>query len=172
MVVPVQSAGRKRGEWRLVFIILGLVVAVVITTACVGPRLIRGVIQARRDRCAGSLRQLGAALGEYAKAKNHAFPERLADLGGEYVRDPGLFVCPVSGRRYVYVAGLRENDPPHYIIAFDAAGAHGQSGGLNVLHVDGSVKWLDRRQEVRELLERYRAVIAAQGRELKELGEE
>lgn len=100
-------------------------------------------------------------------------------------------VIPPENISYCYVAGLRADDPPHYILAFDEKGNH-KGDGRNVLFVSRHVVWvfeeypyqlspeeigfvireggypqvMDMRV-VRQLLKKQEEELKAQGREMK-----
>jgi len=122
--------------------------------------------KALRSRCANNLHQTALALIQYAVDHDQELPPRLDDLYGDvYVPSPKLFFCPTSRESgsYVYVSGLLYTDPPNYVVVYEAAGAH-YGDGLNVLYVDGHVKWNGDRAASEAQIEKQRREIAARGR--------
>ena len=104
-------------------------------------------------------------------------------LHGDYIPDPALYVCPtvvhkggVSRPRsdsflpdsvcYCYVSGLRSDDDPDYVLAFDEEWNH-RGEGIVVAHVGGHVVWERDIDEFHARLEEQRAALAAEGRTMK-----
>jgi len=70
---------------------------------------------------------------------------------------------------YVYVSGLRADDPPGYVLAFDDEWNH-DGAGVNVCFIDGRrVKRMLDIGEVHELLAKQEKELAAKGRKMKML---
>ena len=124
-----------------------------------------------RAKCASNLRRISVALYRYAEDHGDAFPQTanlkeltsaLAGPNASYAEDLSVFVCPNTGHKkpspeeaagsdidYMYVSGLRADSPPYAPIMADKVRGsaiaksdnHGR-GGVNVLYVNGDVKWL------------------------------
>ncbi len=127
--------------------------------------MIRVRRKALRTECAYSMYLIAQALGQYSVDFDQECPGRLEDLYNQYIPDTRIMCCPESEESgsYVYVSGLRYTDQPGYIILLDAEGAHGGEG-LNVIYLDGRVKWRASRAEVERQLAQQRQELGAAGR--------
>ena len=132
------------------------------------PSLNRAREQANRIKCASNMRQIGQALHMYAASNGGQFPPDLPTL----LAAPGLgvdsatFVCPSSHDTaapggtpaaqagnltkgghlsYVYVPGLTTRAPGNTVLLYEPLTNPGNDG-INVLHVDASVRWVPRAQ--------------------------
>lgn len=123
--------------------------------------------RAPRLECASNLHQLGLALRQYALDDSSAYPDRLEQLFCPvYVPDARLFRCPHPPHRpYLYVSGLRADDPPEYVVVYEPAENH-ESQGMNVLYVDGHAEWKKDRLAVEAQARLQRQTLTAQGRTL------
>ena len=99
--------------------------------------------------CANNLREIGKALYIYAREHNGDFPFSLKALyDEEYLADKRIMDCPASKEEtgtpdnpdYNYVSGLSVRGPSNAILVQDKGGNHATSG-MNVLYLDGQVKW-------------------------------
>jgi len=138
--------------------------------------------RSRLNLCTVRLYAVYSACREYAKANQGRLPSSLDDLesplevGGVQIVD-GLR-CPgrdasVSRDRaprvtYSYVTGLRIDDPPHYIVAFDGPHNHAELNTdhgtpCNVLYLLGAVDTLDA-ITIRKRVDVQITELAAQGR--------
>ena len=52
--------------------------------------------KARRIDCLNNLKQIGLSLHIYSSDNRETFPANLAGLGGTYVSEAKLFICPSS----------------------------------------------------------------------------
>ena len=109
-----------------------------------------------------------------------------------YARDGRVYVCPTVWRAgrieacktpenrlilrgqicYCYVSGLKADDNPEFILAFDEEWNHknergDRRDGLNVLYVTGDVRWEDDFKAFHMRLEKQKKELAAQGREMR-----
>lgn len=141
-----------------------------------------------RTSCASNLKQIGYACRLCADDHKGAYPSQVAMLFPGYVRDGRVYVCPTVWRAgrieacktpenrlilrgqicYCYVSGLRADDNPEFILAFDEEWNHKNEpgyrrDGLNVLYVTGDVRW---ERDFKAIHER----LAKQAEELKEQG--
>ena len=78
-------------------------------------------------------------------------------------------------RSYVYVAGLRADDPGDCLLVFERPGNHRGPGG-NVLYAGAHVSYLnspppDRPGQLKELLDQTRAAVKKRGGEIRLVGE-
>jgi len=136
---------------------------------------------ARRAQCRSNLKQLGLALHLYAGDHGGQFPADLLALSPKYVTDSYLYYCPVARRdhgldeptaeemlSYVYVSGLRPNDPPDLIIAFDEETNHADHGdGVNVLFVDGRAERVTSVSDLHARLEAQAGKLRESGRTME-----
>lgn len=127
--------------------------------------------RAYRAECANHLRGIAVALYKYAIAHNGAFPEcaNLSDFAQVlsspntlYTDDLALFTCPRTGHKngpekdartatidYMYADGLKVDSPPLTPLCADKVGGAALSGGdnhgssgVNVLLVNGDIRWM------------------------------
>ena len=171
-------AGLVLGSITLVF-----VTPVVISMLVSGSYLFPGITAARQRadqvKCAANLRQIGSALQTYARSHDDRYPQQPADaLQSDSSISSSLFICPEdakvpasgatsqvadginSGRNssYIYVgAGLKLSDPSDEVVMYEPLSNH-QRRGMNVLFVDGTVKFLDRNDAQQILDEQARNV--------------
>jgi len=135
----------------------------------------------RRVGCSSNLRKLGLALQMFADENNGAHPPDARLLYGRYVRTADTFVCPsvrgavpvYSGAEntplppenisYCYVAGTKDSDPPHFIVAFDEEWNHA-GDGANVLYAANNIVWYGDMEAVRKQLAHQKELMAEQGR--------
>ncbi|MHC4249728.1 MAG: DUF1559 family PulG-like putative transporter [Planctomycetota bacterium] len=134
-------------------------------TAAVIPQISRARARARRAACSSHLKQIGLALSLYANDNGGNYPATLAALVPGYLNDPGMLRCPASGRGYTYVAGLTKTDRPSVIVAFDAAGNHGD--GANIVRVGGAVAWQRNATWVKRMVDMQVKRFERQGRNVK-----
>ena len=88
------------------------------------------------EECALNLGiHLGSCLISYQDKNNGDFPPSL-DVLVENGMPSTLTVCPATGRKYHYVAGLSQSDLPTSILVFEDNGNHGDMG-LHVLCLHG-----------------------------------
>jgi len=144
------------------------------TRVSVTPCLKPGPLQtelARRAKCGfANLHQIGLALIQWSQDHLNRYPDKLEDLGAEYLPDPRVMVCPdhPTGANYSYVSGLLRTDRASYIVAFEPLSNHGGEGA-NALFVDDHAEWL-RGTQLSEALDRQTRELAAVGRAVKIIG--
>jgi len=147
-----------------------------------------------RDNCRNNLRQIGMACQIYADDNDGAFPTDLSLLYPEYLDSALFFSCPKNPSRYqefvktgrftrestsyVYVAGLRADDPGDCLLAFDRIGNHRGPGGnvRYVLYRGTHASYTnspppDRPGQLKELLDQTRAAVKKRGGEIRLVGE-
>jgi hypothetical protein len=169
------------------------VVALIVTVTCAGlpePKMVR--TSAKRAACKNNLRQIGIALHLYADENRGVFPAEPEVLYPSFTDNPAIFLCPtrsgkwqkspdagkliVENPGYVYVAGLRADDPGPCVVAFDRQGNHKGSGRL-VLCVDTTVEWTKvpspgESDRLQEMLDQTREFVKKRGGEIRLVGEE
>ncbi len=182
------KAERRRWKrWSLFALLAAILVALGIAYAA----LARARERAMRARCKGNLRSLVYFLHVYSGDYGEAFPPTLGHLYPDYISDGKVFLCPSAGRAtalednpqfspenytpamlgdthpdYVYVSGLRADDPADYILAFDDEWNH-DGAGLEVLYIGLNVEWEIDFKAVHEQLAGQEKEFAAQGRKMK-----
>ncbi len=128
--------------------------------ALVFPLAVRARTDISRVHCLSNLKQLGYACEMYAKGNQQGFPPSLVALYDDHGRYDMALVCCEAARHfkqrrdspdlrigdehltyYCYVRGLKPSDTGDYILAFDEEWNH-RGEGVNVLHVDGYVRWI------------------------------
>jgi type II secretory pathway pseudopilin PulG len=92
-----------------------------------------------------NLQMLGADIRTYANYHDGHFPPSLQDLIVDGSAVPETLINPNSGREppacdYYYVTGLREDDPPDWMVAWEDPNQNGGEGAC-VLHVVGNVSY-------------------------------
>lgn len=173
------SSGRR--PWLTSGILLGALVAILVLVITVSKLNEFG----RRDGCHIILRSIGAACASYSGDYDHCLPSDLGLLYPRYIDNASMYSCPsrpsewagitktgpVSRETtsFVYVAGLRDNDPPDCVLAFDRPGNHGRAG-VHVLFVGARVRWM-REAELRKALAETRELARKDGREIRLVGE-
>jgi len=141
--------------------------------------------------CKSHLRQIGMACQIYADDNDGAFPTDLSLLYPEYLDSVRVFACtakpgkwwkftgtrklPPEAIGFVYVSGLRADDPGDCLLAFDRPGNHQGPGG-NVLYADAHAGYMnspppDRPGQLKELLDQTRAAVKKRGGEIRLVGE-
>ncbi len=162
---------------------LGLVLAIFPVPIFTVPDL-GATEETRQSVCANNLKQVGSACLLYAKDHEGSFPAEPALLLGEHLEDGQPFVCPSrleqlkairggadlrslpEARSYVYVAGLRRDDPAEYVLAFDEEWNH-YGTRVNVLRVDGSAGAKTKAGALQADLDGQAAALKTKGREMK-----
>lgn len=145
-------------------------------TFALAPRMLIGSLPVVADATAASrraadldaLRRIGAACLVYAALHEGSFPPTLTALseaGQLRADDLRSRSAGQAGRAcdYFYIAGLRPDDPPHWIMAYSDPRA---AGGACVLRVDGSSEYLLRdglEAELKRLTAEFRS---SRGRDL------
>ncbi|HEX8523359.1 MAG TPA: hypothetical protein VF669_13985 [Tepidisphaeraceae bacterium] len=127
------------------------------------PSLNRARETANRVKCAADMREIATAAIEHAQEHKGQFPDDLGTLAAERKLDPGLFVCPsgdtdvpgnvnaASGAElakwvntagdYIYLGkGLTPSSPAGTILLYEKEADH-DGDGMNILYVDGAVRW-------------------------------
>ncbi len=135
----------------------------------VGPGWLRYHRERQRQEelagCGGNLRKIHAECSRAAESSGR-FPEDLIAMGQNV---PGSAqCCPVTGRRYVYLAG-RDLMMREFVLAHeDGARAHGEDG-FHVLYAGGRLElWPPSRWEkLKELVADQERVVAAAGKSAK-----
>jgi prepilin-type processing-associated H-X9-DG protein len=151
LVMIARSNGRLKG---MGFAITGIVVPIV-AVPFVGfmmgilmPALAKARIVAQRQICANNLKQLGAAMMQYAEDNNDQFPsaDKWCDLLKPYCENEKLFVCPAArtGRcSYAINPDATPTSSGGTMLLFETQDGWNQSGGLEILtnenhHGEGS----------------------------------
>jgi hypothetical protein len=144
--------------------LLALLIAIILMI----PSPSRAGPAANRVRCASNLRQIATAMHLYANENGGAMVPDLFALLDTQDMVPEVFTCPQSPedrapgtqpaeRRaqilagghlsYIYIGGqgLLHDLNPLDVIMFEPLSNHGDAGmhGMNVLHPDGMVEWID-----------------------------
>jgi hypothetical protein len=139
--------------------------------------------RARRTLCTSRLKQIRYACDLYAKDNADAFPPELVHLFRDYITDPQLFVCPTVANEghvpnlrsgpflpeavcYGYVTGLRATDDGDFVLAFDEEWNHGRRG-IVFVRIGGQVGWASDIELFHADLEKQRAPLAAEGRNMR-----
>jgi len=126
------------------YIVIGLVIGFLpylLLTAALLPALSSARERARQITCSSHLKQIGASILLYASSFNERFPSDLRGLEKqEFVTDAGVFLCPSSGRRYIYLGnGLAaENDLTDIPVVMENPANHGKY--INILYGGGYVQ--------------------------------
>ena len=90
-----------------------------------------------------NLKKLGIALRMYATDHAGDFPPDLDTLVTQrYARDGGILYSVATGERYAYISGLRNDDDPMTIIAYDEKPF--MEGKHIALYVDRRVVGIDK----------------------------
>ena len=147
--------------------------------------------------CGDNLRQIGLALKQYAQDHDEVFPPDLKMLYPRYAESRKTLVCPLDraaprGARsgdpnapwytsYTYVSGLTDLDRSACVLAYERQENHRREGmawwqpgvrlGVNVLFLDTHVEWVPDPEQLAELLAKTRELAAANGHEVKLVGE-
>jgi hypothetical protein len=106
--------------------------------------------------CLDNLHDIGCACNQYAAYNGGMFPDKLSRLYPRYIVRKEQFLCPSDNERltrdlstpegidrntsYIYIPGLKGEDGPDQIMAFDKPENH-QHKGRCVMHIDASVNW-------------------------------
>jgi prepilin-type N-terminal cleavage/methylation domain-containing protein len=163
-----RAANGNRG---VTLIELSVVIAIIgVAVLGMSPFVQKARERAYQATCANNLRRIGVALYQYALDHNNTFPAcanlnelmaALTDAKSLYAEDPSIFLCPNRRQReagpgenpgakisYMYASGLRADSAPGEPLLADRAEGqalsktdnHGRRG-INVLYVNGEVKW-------------------------------
>jgi len=176
----------------LLIAFLGLSCAAVVAAFFMVPSWLRKRESTNRTICMyGNLGAIARACQRYAQDHNGAYPQELGELCPNYLEHPRLFSCPSKPSKwkeaagpgpftrettsYVYVSGVRRDDPGNCVLAFDRPGNHGGGGG-SVVFAAGHVTWMNRLDlhepgELNELLDQTREAVRKRGGEIKLVGE-
>ena len=151
---------------RKLWIALGVVLFVGVAAGLILPALRSAREMGTPARCPSMLKQIGYGCHLYAIDHDERFPPSLGHLYPGLISDGKVFLCPSAKTAvaleedlaaaalreyrpamfmerhtdYVYVAGLRADDPKHLVVAHDKAGNH--EGHRNVLFVGSNVEWM------------------------------
>jgi len=178
-----EEKGERGTSW-IALLGLLLFVAVFVSLCPLAPSGIREYT--RRMNCASNLRQIGLAIKVYAQENGEAFPPNFDVLYPVYVDEPKLFSCPSNPGEwqkiketgevhpewtsYVYVSGLDDTDDAACVLAYDRAENH-DGDGVYVLFLDTHVEWMPDPGKLAELLAKTRELAAANGHEIRLVGE-
>ena len=152
--------------------LLGVILIIGVFALALAPFVQKARERAYRAECANHLRHIGIALHKYALGHNGSFPDAakmsklvsvLTDPGKMYAEDLSIFSCPNTGHKkpslgkeggfagidYMYVSGLKATSGPSTPLCADRVVGeklskednHGRHG-INVLYVNGDVKWV------------------------------
>jgi len=114
-----------------------------------------------KPHCTYNLYQIGKGLAMYSMDHNDQYPQDLQTLAIEMKLEPKLFVCPSSKHvagslsnlnewtDYVYIQGLSATNNAHIPLAYELPINH-NGEGVNVLYNDGTVRWLNLRDYLRD----------------------
>lgn len=125
-----------------------------------GSAITRARRSARRAAAGGRLRQLAIMVIMYA-GDHQQLPDGPDDLKAYAGQNKEVFLCPGSGKPFVYNASLggkrpRDFDNPSKTVLFhDPPGVHPNGG--NVAFLDGHVEWLEREDFERTIGQTERA---------------
>ena len=183
----------KRRSWkrRALFALLAVIfVALGFASVAVA----RARERARRMACASNLKN-GVGYVSHLFAGDHGghYPPTLGVLYPDYMGDSRGWLCPSAGKAtaladdpdfsrddytpamfgdthtdFVYVSGLRADDPPHYVLAFEDEWNH-DGDGVNVLIVSGRVRWMWDIKALHDQLAGQEKELATQRRKMKVL---
>jgi len=133
------------------FVLMDLLITTVFITALAAflfPVFLRTREKGRTCVCQSNLRQIGMALQVYAKDNYGRYPPTDNDLTPltPYLQGRGVLICPtrISAKvnSYTYHGGYAHDDSSRQILAHDPENILIHSEGINVLFLDGHVKWL------------------------------
>jgi prepilin-type processing-associated H-X9-DG protein len=108
------------------------------------PALVRVQQQAKKTHSMANLKNLGLAMHMY-EIDRGMLPDRLEKLKDEYVQS-GMLESPskpkdFDGPSYIYVAGQNMSMDPDNVLIYENPTFC--PDGVNVLFIDGSVKWME-----------------------------
>jgi len=138
--VPGTAAPRSTAKCLAVVLAIGFSPYLILVAALL-PALQQARERARQITCSSNLKQIGTAIQLYASSYNERFPPDLRGLERqEVVTDAGVFLCPSSGRRYIYLGnGLAaENDLTDIPVVMENPANHGKY--INILYGGGYVQ--------------------------------
>jgi hypothetical protein len=100
--------------------------------------------------CVNNLKQIGIGCRMYANAHNGQFPDTIEALFPQYITDESLFRCPgrnstsatTGSSDYEIIPGMTEKSPAKAILIQEKSTGNHTIAGRNVLHVDGSVEFI------------------------------
>ncbi len=147
--------------------------------------------RAKRAMCRSLLKcGVGYVCHRFAEDHGGHYPLTLGHLYPKHMPDGHAWLCPSAGKAtaleddpdfspedytpamfgdthtdYVWVSGLRADDPAHYVLAFDDEWNH-DGDGVHVLFIGGNVEWRSDIKALHELLARQEKEVAAQGRKI------
>jgi len=120
----------------------------------------------------------------YSGDNDERFPPSLGYLFKDYMSDGRLYLCPSAGKAtemtmdkytpgmsfdrhtdFVYVSGLRADDPPDYVLIFEDEWNH-DGDGVQVVFISGHRPWWDLKTLHRQL-DKQEKELAAKGREMR-----
>ena len=131
-----------------ILVVIALVIGICALTHFYGRRLVEDsfeTLDLMIDLDHQSPKNLGIALLMYSNDYAGAYPPDLETLlkgDYDYVHDPECLYDTVSGKQYHYISGLRDDDDPSTILAYDED--PNPDGKHSVLHVDGEVSYMDK----------------------------
>jgi type II secretory pathway pseudopilin PulG len=119
----------------------------VITFAALTPLVNKMQERAHAIKCMNNARSMSLALHMYAADHNETFPDNLAALYPEYIKNEKIFDCPAAAARgsaenpgYEYIGAMAESSAGTEVVIYDKDGNHGKLG-RSVVRVNGSVEW-------------------------------
>jgi prepilin-type processing-associated H-X9-DG protein len=162
VIKPPRKRILKTVIWSAV-IIIGLPLLLL---GVLAPSLCRSSETANRVKCASNERQVGQALALFAAANNGRFPDTLEEALIAQDITPEVFCCPSSNdekapgataqeqaanlskrghNSYTYLGkGLTTQSPAQTPLLYEILSNH-DNDGANVLFVDGSVEWFNKK---------------------------
>jgi hypothetical protein len=117
------------------------------------PSFMKARKQSQRNVCANNLSQIAKACTYYLVSSPCLYPDNFLSVTN-YVSNPKVFVCPLTGRKpgllqeidswsdYVLVTNLRASSRSDFVLAYCRPENHKEEGGINVVFVDGTVRWV------------------------------
>jgi len=139
---------RYHGFVLIDLLLTGLIISVLATVLL--PVFARAREKARTSVCQSNLQQIGMALQVYAADHYGRYPPLDNDFRPllPYLQEEGVLRCPSRPEptpSYTFHGGFANDDSPMRVLAHDREDQTVHSEGLNVLFLDGHVKWLTRR---------------------------
>lgn len=137
------SAGqpsRAHAHWKytLVLLFAGALVVAAMLRADSGRA--RGI--SRRTACGANLKAIATSCLVYSEANKRRLPASLDVLtsgGSRAFLQPKQLVCPTTGKPYIYVRNLTNDDDPRRVVAYEPLGNHANGG--HIAFLDGHVRW-------------------------------